>query len=61
MIVLAHLGAGHWWEILIYLAPLLIVRGTILWQVRRDRRGEGAEHEAAAAFDRARSNKRGRR
>ena len=61
MIVLAHLVAGHWWEILIYLAPLLIVGGTILWQIWRDRRGEGAEDEAAAAIDRARSKKPGRR
>ena len=61
MIVLAHLGAGHWWEILIYLAPLLIVGGTILWQIWRDRGREddGSEGASRAAVDRARSKKRG--
>lgn len=35
---LAHFSGEHWWTSLLYFAPLLIILGTILREVVRDRR-----------------------
>jgi hypothetical protein len=37
-LVLAH--AGHWLAGLLYLAPVVIVVGALLWQTLKDRRAE---------------------
>ena len=37
---LAH--AGHWLASLLYLAPVLVVVGALVWQSWREKRGKGA-------------------
>lgn len=49
--VLAHLGGGHWWEILLYLLPLLIVGGSIAWSVISERRKPDSEGEEESPGD----------
>ena len=48
MIVVAHLTAGHWWEALAYLSPLLVfgvyfVVSTLLGRSRHESRRETEE------------------
>jgi hypothetical protein len=46
---LAH--AGHWLAGLLYLAPVVIVVGALVWQGYRDRRLEAAGGDEATAAD----------
>jgi len=43
VIVLAH--AGHWLVQLIYLVPLAVLLGVILWGRRQDRRRDTVERD----------------
>lgn len=42
-LLLAHVG--HWWIYVLYAVPLLIVLGSVVLTVVRDRRGRGGETE----------------
>jgi hypothetical protein len=42
-LIVAH--AGHWLAGLLYLAPVLIVVGALVWQSYKDRRLGDDEHE----------------
>ena len=48
-VLLAHVGGGHWWEILIYTAPVIVMAVALGLQVlgerRRGRRDEDAPGE----------------
>ena len=43
MIIFAH--AGHWLVQLIYLVPLAVLVGVILWSRHQDRRRDTVEHD----------------
>jgi hypothetical protein len=49
-LILAH--AGHWFAGLLYLAPVLIVVGALMWQSYKDRRlGDDEEPEREGEGD----------
>jgi hypothetical protein len=37
----AHVAVKHWWEFLVYLVPILIVGGSILVSLLRERKRRG--------------------
>ena len=47
-LVLAHFGAGHWWEYGLYLIPLVIVGVSLVVSMIRERRRPPSEKDDPA-------------
>ena len=45
MTVVAHFGGGHWWEYALYLAPMMVVIGSLIYENRKARLKEAARKE----------------